>query len=233
MSNAPLTEEGRTLLRRILEDQAWRQVASLNILGHCLQYVSRIDSKVLVAEELAEALRQFQQARAIYRGLGWTDLERVVREKVAEVPYPSSRLEFGVCRTLCDQAEIVAMKSYSDCVVPEFATLARTCVETIRRLVPEGDRMFVEFCREAGNRPTAQAMFDRWLALALRSFGRPDTAGDRRAVELGLRDKGAAELVREYLAVIDPFRRECGLTWPAPESLGLELPEGALVSQEA
>lgn len=232
MSAAGLTEEGRTLLRRIIEQQAWRQVASMNILGHGLQFVTRIDTKVVVAEELAESLRQFQQVRGLYRGLGWTDLERVVREKVDRVPYPSSRLELGICRTLCDLAEIVAMRAYRECAVPEFALIARTCVETMRRLAPEGDQIFVEYCLERGNRPHAQQLFDRWFGIALLSFGRPDTAGDRRAVELGLRSKGAAELIREYVAELDPFRVECGLAWPAPDSLGLDLPAGVLAARQ-
>jgi 1,2-phenylacetyl-CoA epoxidase catalytic subunit len=233
MTMHSLDEEGRTLLRRIIEQQAWRQVMSLNILGYCLRYVTRIDSKVIVAEELAEALRRFQQVRALYRGLGWTDLERFVREKAEEVRYPASRLEFGICRTLCDRAELVAMRSYRDCAVRDFALIARTSVDTMHRLAPEGDRVFIEYAREHGNRPHAQQLFDRWLAIALTSFGRPGSAGDRRAVELGLRDKHSHELVREFVAEMDPYRRECGLEWPDREALGIELPEGVLASQNA
>ena len=59
-----------------------------------------------------------------------------------------------------------------------------------------------------------------------------DDVAYRRAVELGLRSKGAAELIREYVAELDPFRVECGLAWPAPDSLGLDLPAGVLAARQ-
>ncbi len=211
MAPAHMDEEGRTLLRRIVERLAWRQVGAMNILGHCLKHVTRIDSKVLVAEELNHSLLLFREVRALYAELGWTDLESVVRERVGELPFPGSRLEFGLCRFLGDRAERVAMQSYVDCVDKRFAAIARTALETKSVLVPEGDDVFVEYCRDVSNRPHAQQMFDRWLAISVRSFGRAGTPADRRAVELGLRKKSNADLIRDFVGEIDPFRERCGL----------------------
>ena len=45
----PLDEEGRILLRRIVESLAWRQIAAINILGHGLKFVLDLDSKLRVA----------------------------------------------------------------------------------------------------------------------------------------------------------------------------------------
>lgn len=224
MSNAmkSLGEESRTLLREIVENHAWRQLSSMNILGHCLKYVTKVDSKVLVAQELHNSLLLFQELRGIYGELGWTDVVAAVRDRLAEVPYPASRLEFGVCHYLVDQAQLTSMKSYVDCVVPEFAAVARSYVDAASTLVPSGDPVFVEYAGDASHRPHAQSMFDRWVGVALSSFGPASQYADRRPVELGLRAHTKGELVRTFLAAIDPWRQECGLDAPAVAAVGAE-----------
>ena len=74
--------------------------------------------------------------------------------------------------------------------------------------------------------PAAQAFFDRWLARSLRSFGRPGTPRSRRAIELGLRRRDSAEVVRDYVAELEPTVKACGLRLPSRENMGLELPPG-------
>ena len=92
----PVDEEARTILRRIVESLAWRQLAVINILGHGLKYVTELDVKLRVVGELDRALELFQSVRALYADLGWTDIEAAVRERAEDVPYPESRLEFGI-----------------------------------------------------------------------------------------------------------------------------------------
>ena len=76
-----LDEETRTLLRRIVESMAWRQVALINALGHSLKYVTDLEAKLAVASELDLSLRLFRQVEEVYRELGWADLESVVRDQ--------------------------------------------------------------------------------------------------------------------------------------------------------
>lgn len=217
-----LDEEGRALLRRIIESQAWRQLAAMNVLGHCLKFVTRLESKILVAEELSSSQRLFREVRALYDEIGWTDLESAVRDEIVQFPFPASRLEFGICRYLCDRAELVAMRSYENCVCKPYAAIARSHVEATRHLVPEGDRVFVEYCADPKHRPHAQELFDRWLAIALRSMGRPGSRGDRRAVELGLRSLHSRELAEQFLEDVRPYREQCGLDLHLPEGLAAE-----------
>lgn len=218
-----LDEEGRQLLRKVVEAQAWRQLAAVNILGHALKFVTRVESKALVVEELNLSLRVFGEVRALYEELGYEDLPGVVRAKIERVPLPASRLEFGICRYLCDQAERVAMSAYTQCAEPRFAAIAHTVLDNKSRLVPEGDEVFALYCAEAANRPHAQEMYDRWLGIALLAFGRPETAGDRRAVQLGLRSSTAAQMASEYLDALAPFRARCELSATEPAALGVEL----------
>ncbi len=217
-----LSEEARQLLRRIIERQAYRQVVAINMLGDCLKYVTDFDAKLRVAADLDLSLRLFREVKNLYAELGWQDLESTVRDRLEEVPFPESRLEFGVAHFICNLAQEVAMTAYVDSASREFGAIARSYVEAAPRR-PEPAR-FLEFCEEPTNRPRAQELFNRWLAIALRAFGRPGTKGDERAVALGLRSKPSADMIREFVERLRPFRSSCGLGMPDMQFLGLDLP---------
>lgn len=213
-----LDEESRQILRRIVESLAWRQLASMNTLGHCLKFVGELEVKVAVAQELELALRLFRRVHALYGDLGWRDLESAVRERVEAMEYPASRLEFGVAYYLFGVAENVAMSSYMECACEEFASIAREHVAASQRR-PE-PRYFLEYCTEPTHRPQAQQFLDRWATLARMAFGRPGAPAGRRAMELGLRKATSAELDAEFRRVLAPFLVRCGLN-------PLREPEGA------
>jgi 1,2-phenylacetyl-CoA epoxidase catalytic subunit len=222
-----LNEEARTLLRRIVESQAHREIMSINMLGHCLKYVTDLETKLRVAEDLDLSLRLFRDVQRLYAELGWQDLDSAVRDRMTELPFPDSRLEFGVAYHVGHVAREVAMESYRDCRVVEFAAIARSYVAAAAsRPVPT---RFLEFCEDPTNRPRAQELFQRWFGIVLAAFGRPDTKNDERAVELGLRSRTAAESRQEYVERLKPFVAQCGLAFPATDALGEELAAGLVL----
>jgi hypothetical protein len=205
-------EEKKGLLRRIVESLAWRQLASINMLGHCLKYVPELDTKLAVAAELDLALGLFREVRSLYRELGWTDLESAVRDRLGDIPYPGSRLEFGVAYYVTGQAEYVAMDAYTSSSYPEFAAIARSYADAATRR-PEPAR-FLEFAADPTNRPQAQQYLNHWLEISRRSFGRPGTVAGARAVELGLRSKSSADMDAEFRGKLEPFLKRASLQWP-------------------
>ena len=205
----PLDEEARVILRRIVESLAWRQLAVINILGHGLKFVNELDVKQRVVEELDRALELFQSVRALYGELGWTDIEAAVRERAEHVPYPESRLEFGVAYYVSGLTEEVAMLSFVESSYAPFAAIARKHVEAAQHR-PEPTR-FLEYCAEPANRPHGQELLDRWVVAARRSFGRSDSPNDARALKLGLKTKRSAELDRTFCEQLEPFLDRCGL----------------------
>jgi hypothetical protein len=219
-----LDEETRQLLRRVVETFAWRQYAAVDILGHCLKFVSDLETKRRVAAELDLSLRLLSDVRDLHAGLGWVDLEAYVRERVRAIPFPESRLEFGVAFYVTGRAEAAAMRAYVDSCSPELAAIARSHVDAAMTR-PEPAR-FREFCAEPTQRPQAQQFFTRWLTIAIRSLGRPGTPADARTVELGLRSVSSAELVREYLGGLAPFVESCQLAFPDFDELGVEVEAG-------
>jgi len=212
---AQIDEESRVLLRRIVESLAWRQLAVINILGHGLKFVTELDVKLRVVGELDRALELFQSVRALYGELGWTDLESAVRDRAEVVPYPESRLEFGVAYYISGLTEEVAMQGFVESSHAPFADIAKKHVEAAAQR-PEPSR-FIEYCSETANRPHGQELLDRWVLAARRSFGRADSPHDARALALRLKNKRAAELDRIFCERLQPFLGQCGLVLPKME----------------
>jgi 1,2-phenylacetyl-CoA epoxidase catalytic subunit len=222
-----MDEETKALLRRIVESQAWRQIAAMNVLGHCLKHVTDVEDKIRVARQLEGSLRVLQEVRELYAELGWTDLESAVRDRVEDMPLPESRHELSICRKLCDLAERVAMEAYVDSSSKQFAAIARTTLAQSDDFEKLRYGRFAEFCAEEGNRPRAQQLLNRWLSVTIPSFGRPGSRGDVRAVELGLRSTSSAGMIERYFSELRPLLEETGLALPDDDTLGLELPAGA------
>lgn len=214
-SSTVLDEEARAILRRIVESLAWRQVAQINILGHGLKFVTELDVKLRVVGELDRALALFQNVRELYGELGWTELDSAVRERADSLPYPESRLEFGVAYFASGLAEEVAMRAFVESAYAPFAQIARHHVEAAAQR-PEPTR-FLEYCSEAANRPHGQELVDRWITIARRSFGRSDSPHDARALQLGLKSKRAADLDQVFCQRLAPFLEHCGLVLPVLE----------------
>jgi len=202
-STLTLDEESRAILRRIVESLAWRQLASIHLLGHGLKFVTEFEVKKRVVGELDRALELYESVRKLYGELGWTDLESAVRERLENLPYPESRLEFGLAYYLSGLAEDVGMRAYVESSWQPFATIARRHVEAWMQR-PEPTR-FQEYASEPRNRPHAQELVERWVPFARRAFGRSDSPYDEKAVKLGLKSKRAAELDASFCERLKPL----------------------------
>ncbi|HKG20525.1 MAG TPA: hypothetical protein VKC34_01385, partial [Blastocatellia bacterium] len=72
--------------------------------------------------------------------------------------------------------------------------------------------------------------FDKWLAVALLSFGRPGTPGNRFAIEAGLKTRDSGEVMQDFIDDIKPAMIDCGLRFPTPGQIGIEMPDGVDLS---
>ena len=219
-----LEEETRNLLRLIVERQAYRQLMVANIRGHGMKFVPALEEKLQLSQDLNCTLRIYREIEQLYIGLGGGDLPMAVRAKMERLPYPASRLELAVCLVMCDLAEHLAAESYLGCCVSEYAAIARSLLDMVRANTRHGEELFLRFCSEPDNHPRARQITNRWISIAIRSLGRPGTAGDARAIELGLRARACDESVRLFVEGASAFMDRCGLGFPTSETLGVELP---------
>ncbi|MFI5266233.1 MAG: hypothetical protein ACHQ7M_02535, partial [Chloroflexota bacterium] len=87
-----------------------------------------------------------------------------------------------------------------------------------------GEWALKKLVTDDATRAEAQRLFDKWLTISMRSFGRPYTEGNKYAVKHGLKKRESDEVMREYVEDIKPTMRAVGLKFPRPEQIGLELP---------
>lgn len=231
MSTRPLDEEARGLLRKIVEGLAYRQLMLANIRGHGIKFVTDLEAKIRLSEDLNVSLREFREVERLYSSLCDADVVSAVRGKMERIPYPASRLELSICLFLCECVEREALVAYTDSASRDLAALAMTRLSNTPTQARPDDPVFVEYCADLSHRPHAQQLFNRWLAVTLLSLGRPDSHGDARAVALGLRSRRVSETVREYLAELGSFMSQCGLAVPDATTLGVELPPARVAAR--
>ncbi len=217
-----LDEEARGLLRRVLESLGYRQRSAANIRGHGLKLLPDVTSKQALLAELHAHLGAVALAEELHGAAGGEDPYDRFRERMERIPYPTTRMDLSACLALTEKAEAALSRAYVESRVAPLADLAGRVVAAERPFTQGELERFVAFAQEPDNRPRAQECFDRWLLLCLGAFGRPGTAGDARAVSLGLRRVGVAEVVEGFLEDVDGLRTAAGLDWPR-FAVGLEL----------
>ena len=231
MHDEPPPDERTAITMSLVESLGVRALGTANAFAAAIRLAPTLAIKKALVEYVWEELRRFESASDLYVELApGADLHAAVRERLEEVPAPESWLEVTVVQWLYDRAGAVQLRELAESSDPRVARLAARILE--------GERMHAFLGGEGGialrnlllgdpdRQPAAQRYVDRWLAQSLRSFGRPGTPRSRRAVELGLRRRDSADVVRDYVAELEPIMQACGLRLPSRESLGLELPPG-------
>ena len=227
--SSKLSEDALVLMRRIVEANAWRQVLGVNILGHCIKMLGDFEGKRGVVIEMGVCLEFYGELTAAYHELGGDDLDMAVRDLLLNVPMPQSRFELAVCRLLTDRAQRIALASFLTSKSKPFAALAKRHLNR-PALVGDAEReRMAEFCSEPMNRPRAQQILETWLGISLMALGRPGSAGDQRAMDLGLRDRSAEEQMAEFLDEVRALVRQWGLEMPRSERISADVPERLLV----
>jgi ring-1,2-phenylacetyl-CoA epoxidase subunit PaaA len=215
----------RDIVVRLLERQGYRELAAAHVFAAGLRFAPTLDDKMLLAEQITEELEHFEAASDLYSELEAGDLLEKVEGRLAELPSPGSWMETAVVQFLFDRAGKFQLREYRDCSWRPYSEIVGKILAEEEEHGAVGEAVLKDLC---GANPLAttlaQECFDRWLRISLLSFGRPGTPGDRRAVELGLKARPSAEIMRDYLADLEPTMAACGLRFPSREALGLEVP---------
>ncbi|MEO5730861.1 MAG: Phenylacetic acid catabolic protein, partial [Byssovorax sp.] len=106
---------------------------------------------------------------------------------------------------------------------------------TIKKILEEeaghqalGERIVVEMCRSGEYEADKQRHFETWLRQGLLSFGRPETAGSKYAIEVGLKKRDAHAVMQDFIDDIKPAVKACKLEFPPLESIGIVSPKAGL-----
>jgi ring-1,2-phenylacetyl-CoA epoxidase subunit PaaA len=217
-------------VRQLLESQAYRESMAAHLFGHALKFVPELRYKKIIASHIVEELEHYEDTVTLYGELGG-DLEALVTDQLAtgekQVPLAESWLELGMAQFLFDRAGEFQLNLYRDCSYSPYARIVGKILEEEMEHEGFGEKVVKEFCKDKRKRSLAQNFFNKWLTVSLLSFGRPDSAGNRYAVKVGLKNRESGEVMQDYINDIKPVMRECGLLLAcvdrydqSPQSLG-------------
>lgn len=229
LSGTSLDGEWKMIMAQLLETQGFGELATAQVFGASLRFAPSLDDKVLLADQVREKLEHFEALAALYEDMRAGDLLSAVEQRAADVPVPASWLEVVVCQFLLDRAGKFQIQECRSSSCAPYAEVVRRILADEEFHGAAGEAILRDLCQadhpDPALRPLAQTHFERWLRASLLSFGGPDSPNDRRAVELGLKARPAADVIREYLRDLQPAMEACALRFPSRERLGLDLPD--------
>ena len=203
-----LTDDPRYLatVDRLLRSQAWRERGAAELFEAALPLVPAGRWQRIVEGHVGEERAHYARVTAAWSasfGKPPGELDAWVTSRLAENPLPrvTTFLELAMAQFLFDRAGRWQLSEYVDSSFLPYRALARAIVDEERGHEDVGARLVVELCTAPdADRAAAQVAFDRWLAIALHSFGRPGGDGNAFAIAAGLKRRDSAEVTRDFLA---------------------------------
>jgi hypothetical protein len=201
---------------RLLRAQAWRERGAAELFEAAPPLVPPGRWRKIVERHVGEERAHYARVAAVWSatfGRPPAELDAWVTARLAEQPLPrvQSWLELALAQFLFDRAGRWQISEYLASTFLPYRALARAIVAEERGHEELGARLVVELCAAPDvDRAAARAAFDRWLAIALRSFGRPGGAGNAFAIAAGLKTRDSAEVTRDFLADVAPTATAAG-----------------------
>jgi 1,2-phenylacetyl-CoA epoxidase catalytic subunit len=195
-----------------------------------MNHAPGVDEKMLLMEQAMEDLEHFEGIAALYADLGAGDLFSAVAKRASDLPPPRSWAELCLAQLLIARAAAVQLSAHRASTYAPFTDIVARLLATEEKHAAAAEAALRAVCATRDVAAEAQSALERWLHVALLSFGRPRTAGGAKAIALGLKARDSAELSRDFLAGLTPLFEACGLIMPARQALGLDLPEGLLAA---
>lgn len=221
-----MTPEYHAMVKQLLESQGYREIMAANLFGHAIKYVPTLHFKQLVAHQMEEELEHFEEVAKLYADLTGGDLLQAISDRFERVPYPSSWEELAMAQFLYDRAGEFHLREYKICSYVPYSKIVTKILEEEEGHEGFGEKVVQELAKDPQNRPRLQELFEKWLTVAMLSFGRPDTEGNRYAITVGLKTRDSGEIMQDFVNDIKPTMRACSLQFPERDKIGIKMPEG-------
>jgi len=221
-----MTPDYRRTVTQMLQSQGYRELMAANILGHAMKFVPSLSFKMTISHHIEEELEHYAEVDRLYQDVtSGANLLEDVDSRLSRVPYPENWFELAMVQFLYDRAGEFHLKEYRDCSYEPYAKIVGKILMEEEGHEGFGEEVLKDFCHYPSNRAEAQRLFNKWLPIAMLSFGRPDTPGNDFAIQAGLKTRDSGEVMQDFLNDIKPAMRECGLKFPRPEEMDLVLPD--------
>lgn len=224
-SKEEMTPEYHAMVKQLLESQGYREVMAANLFGHAMKHIPTLDRKQMVAHQIEEELEHFEEAAKLYQQVTGDELLGAIQHKLERVPYPETWSELAMAQFLYDRAGEFHLREYKTCSFSPYARIVTKILEEEEGHEGFGEAVVLELSKDPQNRAALQELFEKWLAVALLSFGRPGTAGNRFAIAAGLKTRDSGAVMQDFINDIKPTMMTCGLRFPEREKIGIEMPD--------
>jgi 1,2-phenylacetyl-CoA epoxidase catalytic subunit len=214
-------------LKQMIESQAYRELAAAHLFGYGLQFVPHWEGIEFITGSLHEEIEHYEAVRKMYMELAGEDMTPGVVERVAKrpVPFANSWFELAMAAFLYDRGGYWQLKEYEDCSFLPYRQIIRSIIGDEEGHQGIGERNVIDLCRAGGYDQVKQTFFEKWIRYGLLSFGRPRTEGNRFAISVGLKKRDSGEVMQDFINNIKPAVKACGLIFPTPEAMELEMPD--------
>ncbi|HEY3119850.1 MAG TPA: Phenylacetic acid catabolic protein [Vicinamibacteria bacterium] len=217
--------EYRRVLVQMMESQAYREMAAAHMFGYGLRFVPEKWLRFLVWH-IREEAEHYEAVAKMYRDFTGEPVEPKVRERLSgkPVPFAESWMELAMAQFLYDRGGFWQLKEYEECSFEPYRDVVKKIVKEEEGHQGLGEKIVVEQCQSGQFDDVKQSLFEKWLRVGLLSFGRPNTPGNRFAIEQGLKKRDSGDCMKDFVEDIRPAVRAAGLRFPEPASLRMELP---------
>lgn len=226
VTDQKMTAETRKTLTQMMESQAYRELAAAQMFGYGIRFVPELKWIKFIAWHVTEEVQHYQLVAEMYRKFTGNSVEPVVNARLQEkpVPFAESWFELAMAQFLFDRGGFWQLKEYEECSYKSYRKVVVEIVKEERGHQDLGEKIMVGLAKTGQYDGIKQPLFEKWLRIGMLSFGRPNTPGNRYAIEVGLKKRDSGEVMQDFLDDIKPAVRNAKLRFPRPEALNMELP---------
>jgi 1,2-phenylacetyl-CoA epoxidase catalytic subunit len=213
-------------LTQMMESQAYRELAAAQMFGFGLQFVPELKWLKFMTWHIQEEMEHYEVVVKMYREFTGENVEPLVRARLSQKPidFATSWFELAMAQFLYDRGGFWQLREYDACAYLPYRKIVEKILEEEAGHQTLGERIVVEMCRTGNFEDQKQAKFNKWFRQGMLSFGRPDTEGNRFAIDAGLKKRDSGAVMQDFVNDIRPAVAACGLAFPSPEEIGLQVP---------
>ena len=221
-SRAEMSPEYFRTLAQMLRSQAYRELAAAVVFAEAIALVPTLEFKRHVVHTIEEEMEHYATCVSLAEQLGIEDFDEECSRRVRvdrPIPAIESFLEMGVAACLYDSASAFQLREYENSSFDPYCAVIGRILEEEEGHENFGAELMIRLSRDPHNKEALQRCFDKWLAVSLRSFGRPGIERSRFAIEAGLKTRDSAAVAQDYIDSLKSTMRVCGIDLPTRERL--------------
>ena len=215
-------------LTQMMESQAYRELAAAQMFGYGLQFVPQLRWQKFMTWHIKEEMDHYELVVKMYKEFTGENVEDKVNARLAKKPidFAKSWFELAMAQFLYDRGGFWQLKEYEEAAFLPYREVMAKIIKEEAGHQALGERIVVEMTRTQEHDAIKQPIFEKWLKQGMLSFGRPHTEGNAYAIGAGLKKRDSGAVMQDFVDDIKPAVKACGLAFPKPESIGLEVPAG-------